>query len=66
MRIDRRIRATEFMHLLSVKRKKFYSMVKSGEISEPHRVTSKDVFWYESDVKAIVEKKKESATIART
>ena len=65
MEIDRRIRAKEFMHLLSVKRKKFYDLIKKGEISQPHRITQKDVFWYASEVKAIVEKtKKESDTIA--
>lgn len=65
MEIDRRIRAKEFMDLLSIKRRKFYDLINKGEISQPHRITSKDVFWYASEVKAIVEKvKKESDTIA--
>lgn len=65
MEIDRRVRAKEFMELLSVKRKKFYELIKKGEISQPHRLTRKDVFWYASEVKAIVEKpKKESDTMA--
>lgn len=67
MEIDRRVRAKEFMHLLSVKRKKFYDLIKRGEISQPHRITPKDVFWYASEVKTIVEKiKKESDIIACT
>lgn len=56
--IDRRVRAKEFMTLLSVGRTKFYRMIKKGEIPEPIRVSEKEVFWYESSVKKVVEKHK--------
>lgn len=58
MIIDRRIRAKEFMQLLSVGRAKFYKMIKTGEIQNPVRLSDFDVFWYESDVKKEVEKYK--------
>ena len=49
--IDRRIRAKEFMALLSIGRTKFYRMIKTGEIPQPIRVSEKEVFWHESSVK---------------
>ena len=59
MQIDRRIRATEFMQLMSIGRTKFYRMIKTGEIPQPIRVSEKEVFWHESSVKKVVEKHKE-------
>ncbi|AVZ85147.1 MULTISPECIES: helix-turn-helix transcriptional regulator [unclassified Acinetobacter] len=56
--IDRRVRAKEFMTLLSIGRTKFYRMIKKGEIPQPIRVSEKEVFWYESSVKKVVEKHK--------
>ena len=56
--IDRRVRAKEFMTLLSIGRTKFYRMIKKGEIPQPTRVSEKEVFWYESSVKKVVEKHK--------
>lgn len=58
MDIDRRIKANEFMRLMSVKKTKFYGMVKSGDIPEPVKLSEKEVFWYESIVKKVVEKHK--------
>ncbi|MEG1695799.1 MAG: AlpA family phage regulatory protein [Acinetobacter sp.] len=58
MNIDKRVRASEFMSLLSVGRTKFYRMLKHGEIPEPVRLSEKDVFWYEAQVKKEVEKYK--------
>lgn len=58
MQIDRRIRATEFMELLSIGRTKFYRMIKKGEIPQPIRVSDREVFWHESSVKEVVEKHK--------
>lgn len=58
MTIDNRIRATQFMNLLSVGRSKFYKMVRSGEIEQPQRYSEKDVFWYASYVKKKVEEYK--------
>ena len=57
--IDRRIRAKEFMALLSIGRTKFYRMIKTGELPQPSRVSEKEVFWHESSVKKVVEKHKE-------
>ncbi|MCY6411843.1 AlpA family phage regulatory protein [Acinetobacter sp. VNH17] len=56
--IDRRVRAKEFMILLSIGRTKFYRMIKKGEIPQPIRVSEKEVFWHESSVKKVVEKHK--------
>lgn len=61
MQIDRRIRATEFMQLMSIGRTKFYRMIKKGEIPQPIRVSDKEVFWHESSVKKVVEKHKENS-----
>ncbi|ENX60684.1 hypothetical protein F885_01792 [Acinetobacter higginsii] len=58
MQIDRRIRATEFMQLLSIKRTKFYRMIKNGEIPQPIKVSDREVYWHESSVKKVVEKHK--------
>lgn len=58
MEIDRRVRASEFMKLLSVGRTKFYNMVKQGDVPEPIKISDKEVFWYESTVKQEVEKYK--------
>ena len=67
MQIDRRIRATEFMQLMSIGRTKFYRMIKKGEIPQPIRVSDKEVYWHESSVKKVVEKhKEESDNIACT
>lgn len=64
--IDRRVRADEFMQLLSIEKDKFYGMIKAGEIKQPVRLSCKDVFWYASYVKEKVEEhKKESNTPAR-
>jgi len=46
------------MTLLSVGKTKFYRMIKKGEILQPIRVSEKEVFWYESSVKKVVEKHK--------
>ena len=63
--IDRRVRAKEFMQLLSIKKDVFYSRVKNGEIKQPVRLNKKDVFWHESYVKQKVEEHKiESGTSA--
>jgi len=65
MRIDRRIRAKEFMALLAVGRTKFYDMLKKGALPTPTRLSEYNVFWYESEAKQEVEKyKKESDMIA--
>ena len=65
MEIDRRIRAKEFMMLLSIGRDKFYNLINSGDIKQPIRLSEKDVFWYSSYVKNKVEEhKQESDTIA--
>lgn len=61
MKIDRRIRATEFMQLMSIGRTKFYRMIKKGEIPQPIRVSGKEVYWHESSVKKVVEKHKENS-----
>ncbi|AZN67053.1 AlpA family phage regulatory protein [Acinetobacter haemolyticus] len=61
MQIDRRIRATEFMQLMSIGRTKFYRMIKKGEIPQPIRVSDKEVYWHESSVKKVVEKHKEKS-----
>ncbi|MCH7338160.1 MULTISPECIES: helix-turn-helix transcriptional regulator [Acinetobacter] len=58
MQIDRRIRAAEFMQLLSIKRTKFYRMIKTGEIPQPIKVSDREVYWHESSVKKVVEKHK--------
>lgn len=58
MEIDRRIRAKEFMQLLAVEKDKFYKLIKSGEISEPIKVSDRDIFWYSSYVKEKVEEHK--------
>lgn len=63
MNIDRRVRAKEFMHYLSVSREKFYGLIKKGEIKEPIRISEKDVFWYESYVKQKVEEHKQESDI---
>lgn len=59
MKIDRRVRAKEFMELLSIKKDAFYDRVKSGEIQQPVRINKKDVFWHESYVKHKVEEFKQ-------
>ncbi|KYQ80373.1 transcriptional regulator [Acinetobacter sp. NRRL B-65365] len=65
MQIDRRVRAKEFMQLLSIKKDAFYSRIKTGEIEQPVRINKKDVFWHESYVKQKVEEHKiESGTPA--
>ncbi|ENW04486.1 helix-turn-helix transcriptional regulator [Acinetobacter beijerinckii] len=56
--IDRRVRANEFMKLLSIEKDKFYGMIKCGEIENPIRLSPKDVFWYASYVKKKVEEHK--------
>lgn len=58
MEIDRRVRASEFMHLMSVGKTKFYNMIKDGEVPKPIKLSEKEVFWYESIVKQEVEKYK--------
>ncbi|MCJ0829117.1 AlpA family phage regulatory protein [Acinetobacter sp. NIPH1876] len=58
MQIDRRVRAAEFMQLLSIKRTKFYRMIKNGEIPQPIKVSDREVYWHESSVKKVVEKHK--------
>lgn len=58
MQIDNRIRAKEFMKLLSIKKSAFYEMVKTGQIQQPIRLSKKDVFWHESYVKCKVEEAK--------
>jgi predicted DNA-binding transcriptional regulator AlpA len=42
--IDRRIRAKEFMQLLSIGKDKFYNMINTGDIQQPIRLSDKDVF----------------------
>ena len=64
MEIDRRVRAKEFMELLSIKKDAFYTKVKSGEIKQPVRINKKDVFWHESYVKLKVEEHKPKENIA--
>ncbi|MEC6393403.1 AlpA family phage regulatory protein [Acinetobacter pittii] len=59
MEIDRRVRAKEFMMLMSIGRTKFYRMIKNGEIPQPIKVSEKEVFWHESSVKKVVEKHKD-------
>ena len=59
MKIDRRVRAKEFMELLSIKKDAFYNRVKLGEIQQPIRINKKDVFWHESYVKQKVEEFKQ-------
>lgn len=61
MQIDRRVRASEFMQLMSIGRTKFYRMIKKGEIPQPIRVSDKEVYWHESSVKKVVEKHKENS-----
>lgn len=56
--IDRRVRADEFMQLLSIEKDKFYGMIKSGDVEQPIRLSPKDVFWYASYVKKKVEEHK--------
>ncbi|MCH7328095.1 helix-turn-helix transcriptional regulator [Acinetobacter modestus] len=58
MQIDNRVRAKEFMKLLSIKKSAFYEMVKNGQIQQPIRMSKKDVFWHESYVKCKVEEAK--------
>lgn len=58
MTIDRRVRAKEFMELLSVSREKFYKMINQGKIQQPVRISERDVFWYSSYVKDKVEEHK--------
>ncbi|WP_068911290.1 helix-turn-helix transcriptional regulator [Acinetobacter sp. WCHAc010034] len=58
MEIDRRVRAKEFMHLLSIGKDKFYALVNSGDIEQPIRLAERDVFWYSSYVKNKVEEHK--------
>jgi len=58
MQIDRRVRAKEFMTLMSIRRTKFYALIKSGDIQQPIRQSEKDVFWHESYVKIKVEEYK--------
>lgn len=58
MEIDRRVRAKEFMMLMSIGRTKFYRMIKNGEIPQPIKVSDKEVFWHESSVKKVVENTK--------
>ncbi|MCH7318713.1 AlpA family phage regulatory protein [Acinetobacter sp. ANC 5659] len=58
MQIDRRVRAAEFMQLLSIKRTKFYRMIKNGEIPQPIKLSDREVYWHESSVKKVVEKHK--------
>ena len=66
MGIDRRVRASEFMKLMSVGREKFYKMINRGDIEKPVKISDRDVFWYESYVKNKVEEyKPKSDTIAR-
>ena len=61
MEIDRRVRAKEFMMLMSIGRTKFYRMIKNGEIPQPIKVSDKEVFWNESSVKKVVEKHKDNS-----
>ncbi len=61
--IDRRIRAKEFMLLLSIEKDKFYGMVEAGEIEQPVRLSKHDVFWYASYVKKKVEEHKTESVI---
>lgn len=58
MQIDRRVRASEFMQLMSVGKTKFYNMIRDGKVPAPVRLSDKEVFWYESTVKQEVEKYK--------
>ena len=61
MEIDRRVRAKEFMMLMSIGRTKFYRMIKNGEIPQPIKVSDKEVFWHEPSVKKVVEKHKDNS-----
>ncbi|MEC6035918.1 AlpA family phage regulatory protein [Acinetobacter nosocomialis] len=61
MEIDRRVRAKEFMMLMSIGRTKFYRMIKNGEIPQPIKVSEKEVFWHELSVKKVVEKHKDNS-----
>ncbi len=61
--IDRRVRAKEFMLLLSIEKDKFYGLVESGEIEQPVRLSKHDVFWYASYVKKKVEEHKTESVI---
>lgn len=63
MKIDRRVRAKEFMNLLSIKKDAFYDKVNNGEIQQPVRVNKKDVYWHESYVKQKVEENKPSENL---
>ena len=58
MQIDRRVRAKEFMQLLSIGREKFYKLIKTGKIQQPIRESDRDVYWYASYVKEKVEEYK--------
>ena len=66
MEIDRRVRAKEFMQLLSIKKDTFYNRVKLGEIQQSIRINKKDVFWHESYVKHKVEDHKSEKHTACT
>ena len=61
--IDRRIRAKEFMQLLSIGKDKFYNMINTGDIQQPIRLSDKDVFWYSSYVMNKVEEHKPKSDI---
>ncbi|VXA55368.1 conserved hypothetical protein [Acinetobacter proteolyticus] len=61
--IDRRVRAKEFMLLLSIEKDKFYGLVDAGEIEQPIRLSKHDVFWYASYVKKKVEEHKSESVI---
>ena len=58
MEIDRRVRAKEFMQLLSIGREKFYKLIKTGKIQQPIHESDRDVYWYASYVKEKVEEYK--------
>jgi predicted DNA-binding transcriptional regulator AlpA len=59
MKIDRRIRAKEFMGYLSIAKDKFYALINSGKIQQLIGISDKDVFWYASYVKQKVEELKD-------
>lgn len=63
MNIDKRVRTSEFMSLLSVGRTKFYRILKLGKTPNPIILNDRDVFWHESPVKKKSKKIKKNLII---
>ena len=58
-RIDRILKITEVTDIFGVSRPTIYNIIKSGDFPKPIKLTKASVGWLESEIKALIQNKKD-------